>query len=605
MQEINALYDLQFDFLKRHGNYLVISRQEPLQRNELSHIQVQMMLSNDIPRLLPLTIDEEDCRVKLMYAFNSKRMLMSEIRGRGLTLNRYYLILMQAVSVLLDSPAYMLNEEHYILNEHFIFLNKDWTDLYFTYLPLKTIEHKPDVRQELKELAVRLIRYVHEISGSGFQSLLQLLDTPDIGWEEVREHLSMLLSDGGGDEAVVKMDGSFPAADGTFGAGGESMENHERIALFESAPPYAQQKAAFPPRDAAFADAAPRGEAASREESAPRRPFFHAGEEAGSSLFSRAGINLRENLLPDRSLFAGDTAPSCEEKEKKWLRYFTKKDNEKQRINTAVVQPPAAEKREQHKQPAHPRGTHGSRKKTLIWPFAVLVCAVIWFTYTKYPSEGYFYLCLGLTLLNLNGVYVFHKLWKESPQSWTNVELAMAPLTVATDMLLAGADSENNGGSVKRHERLPEGDVRDAAWNAKELTHADFYYQELGDATQILSAANETVLLSQDDQPFVHSASRPMLIRRQGDGFQTIPVAGERFIVGRDAEIAHVVDETPGVSRQHFEIVRTGGKYGIRDLGSSNGTLLNDALLVPYKLYPLKGDDRIVIVGQEYRFSMQ
>ena len=43
-----------------------------------------------------------------------------------------------------------------------------------------------------------------------------------------------------------------------------------------------------------------------------------------------------------------------------------------------------------------------------------------------------------------------------------------------------------------------------------------------------------------------------------------------------------------GLSRRHAVIRRTGGGYEVRDLGSVNGTWLNEEKLVPDKLYPLR-----------------
>lgn len=49
-----------------------------------------------------------------------------------------------------------------------------------------------------------------------------------------------------------------------------------------------------------------------------------------------------------------------------------------------------------------------------------------------------------------------------------------------------------------------------------------------------------------------------------------------RLTIGRDENVGLVVRDC-GVSRQHAEIVRDGVGYRIRDLGSTNGTLVNEA----------------------------
>jgi hypothetical protein len=47
------------------------------------------------------------------------------------------------------------------------------------------------------------------------------------------------------------------------------------------------------------------------------------------------------------------------------------------------------------------------------------------------------------------------------------------------------------------------------------------------------------------------------------------------------------------ISRQHLEIVQQGSGYWVKDLGSTNGTMLNDDRIIPGNLYELKHNARI------------
>lgn len=59
-----------------------------------------------------------------------------------------------------------------------------------------------------------------------------------------------------------------------------------------------------------------------------------------------------------------------------------------------------------------------------------------------------------------------------------------------------------------------------------------------------------------------------------GEGL-TFEIVKSRTSVGRDASSDIQINDT-SLSRQHFEIVWTGSKAGIRDLGSTNGTFVGD-----------------------------
>jgi len=73
---------------------------------------------------------------------------------------------------------------------------------------------------------------------------------------------------------------------------------------------------------------------------------------------------------------------------------------------------------------------------------------------------------------------------------------------------------------------------------------------------------------------------------------QTIRVAGPAFAIGRDPE-CQLRPMSPEVSRRHAEIDIEGDAVILRDLGSRNGTLLNDEPISEPK--PLEDGDRIKV----------
>lgn len=62
--------------------------------------------------------------------------------------------------------------------------------------------------------------------------------------------------------------------------------------------------------------------------------------------------------------------------------------------------------------------------------------------------------------------------------------------------------------------------------------------------------------------------------------------------IGRDrsfSEVAAQLRAFPNVSGQHAEIRRNGGGFSIRDLGSMNGTFVDDVAIPPQQDMPLRG----------------
>lgn len=82
-------------------------------------------------------------------------------------------------------------------------------------------------------------------------------------------------------------------------------------------------------------------------------------------------------------------------------------------------------------------------------------------------------------------------------------------------------------------------------------------------------------------------------------GNRTYPLSGERTSLGRSRQCdVHVADAN--VSRRHAEVRREGTDYWIVDLGSTNGTRVNDEGI---ERAPLRDGDRITIGATEIVFA--
>ena len=81
---------------------------------------------------------------------------------------------------------------------------------------------------------------------------------------------------------------------------------------------------------------------------------------------------------------------------------------------------------------------------------------------------------------------------------------------------------------------------------------------------------------------------------------QEIPIAGPKFLIGRGEE-CQLRPNSDAVSRQHCVLQLEDGRATVCDLGSRNGTLINDQRVEGR--YTLKTGDRLTI-GQ-LRFEVQ
>ncbi len=80
----------------------------------------------------------------------------------------------------------------------------------------------------------------------------------------------------------------------------------------------------------------------------------------------------------------------------------------------------------------------------------------------------------------------------------------------------------------------------------------------------------------------------------EGRGFTVTP---QPTAVGKDPKLCPVVCQHPHVSRRHCEFVLNAGAIHLRDLGSKNGTYVNERKLKPNVLLPLAQGDLVSLAG--------
>ena len=172
------IYQLNYDYEQQNGHFLVLEsgETEKLTSDDLATIQVNMLKSNEIEKVLPLEIEEFNFDVRLFYRITQKRMLANVLREKPLLIHELYNLLHSIVSGIKNSSKYMLNEQNFILNDEFIFIGESLDEVYMTYLPLNQVPNKPELKMELKDLLMRLVGNVKELTGDGVQQLMNELD---------------------------------------------------------------------------------------------------------------------------------------------------------------------------------------------------------------------------------------------------------------------------------------------------------------------------------------------------------------------------------------------------------------------------------------------
>lgn len=217
--------------------------------------------------------------------------------------------------------------------------------------------------------------------------------------------------------------------------------------------------------------------------------------------------------------------------------------------------------------------------KISIYSIAFLLIALVWRMYLEYKTEGFLYLSLGLSLLVFDLVYFSQKV-NINTLSFT------LPSKKTKEAKISKTVQKQKVSNVQNE------DIKD-------------HYIALKDKTSLLANKNnETELLKETIEERNNLKSRAFLVSKNGNEKEEVEIIGDSFIIGRNPLSVNYIDKSKGISRIHLEILKTDKGYGVRDLGSKNGSQLNDTELIPNRMYPLIDKDIIRLARNSYEFRI-
>jgi len=118
------------------------------------------------------------------------------------------------------------------------------------------------------------------------------------------------------------------------------------------------------------------------------------------------------------------------------------------------------------------------------------------------------------------------------------------------------------------------------------------------DKTAVLS--DDQATLKKDLQRARQAEACLIIVRGTPQGHRFF-VTQDEMVIGRDPAVEISVADQ-GISRRHAKVTRSGGKVLITDLGSSNGTSVNDKKLAANEPQPLNKEDMIKLGNTIFKF---
>lgn len=539
------IYNLTYEHVKKNGSYLLFNKisDKQLAEENIVPLHIKMMESNQIPHLLPLSIEEMDFYVHLYYNTTSKRTLKSFLENKHLSSHDFYQMFIQVVSTLEQSKLYMLNEHQYVLHEDFVYLGKEVRDLYLTYVPLHSVEKEKDTMDELKDLVLKVAKKTESLQGSEMKNITNYISNPSFSLSGLKELL-------------IELQRLRPAPGMQY-----------------STDPYAQ----------------------------PNQPMTDQGMQQQHPYPTQNQANGQAQSQPS-------SGSQGEKKEKK----------QKKSATGGILRkvPPLTQ-----------------RHKVYVFAGGGLALALMWKLFEMVPTSGILITSSIFTFIIAAGIVYFtffHSkllekdtqassevaVTKESrqaqPQSHGNAVYRPSPQVHQVSAEPAQHNHQAQKLPTFQEEATPsEPVVPTQSGPPLEELQSKPVFQEAEPKpepdymldTSLLSENDDTVFLGEEEEEQQEEEKpNPYLeVDRNGE-IETIEIHSSHFSIGRNPSAVDYLEDSVGVSRIHIEFVKIEDQYGVKDLGSKNGTKINDATLVPYKIYSLDANDILTVGKIEYRF---
>ncbi|WP_145320385.1 DUF6382 domain-containing protein [Paenibacillus xylanexedens] len=589
------MYGLTRDFIRNGGAFMVLEKAEGLRMEELSRVQMGMLSSNQIPRLLPVHIREVDRNVTLQYDISGYKMLSQMLKSSKIQLRVLYGLLFQLADAFTECRQYMLEPRKLLIQEEYLFINGSFEqgELGMVYVPIMDKAEDDSTPQQFRELVIRLMAHVQELQGVGIQRVLQLCDNERWDVRQLRELLLELYAD-------------------EQESGGSAAFLSSRKSETGDAPRVRSASHSISERDSSLF-------------AGNSGPYQYSGPTQNDSVESPLNFRQQQKMsasgvkdIPLRSRTSSGSHSSG---------HSSLEDSRSvdQVSGNPYHSPEHADMEVEEKS--------GSSKVTYIILGCMVAMALVWrFIYMEQPGQTQMILSAVLSL-GLLGVAGWTWKRKGNPQN--------------------GSENKHffsfNLGKNKRKKTEDEEELFQESWR---WNAADKPEERINQAAESASEAMERprfqnlhMAAEPSEPPFVQDQAQVAALtselnrhdtvaeatvnlqnltgskvtgagpivpsfyleRRSGSSDQherheRMDVQGASFVIGRSADMVQWVDTATGVSRAHVELSRNKSGYVIKDLGSVNGTVLQGNILAPYKEYPLEDGDTFTLAESVYTY---
>ncbi|GIP22587.1 DUF6382 domain-containing protein [Paenibacillus sp. J22TS3] len=635
----------QTDFVRSGGTYMVLTCKEGMLPGQLNRVQCGMITSASVPHLLKLDIKEIDLTVSLHYDITGKRRLSQCMKSEKISMLELYVLLLQLVNALDECKMYMLQPSNYWLHEDYIFMDGSMGmgKLYFTYLPLKEELAPEPVQSRLLSLITKLITSVSVLEGNGVQQMMQLCGSDLFSFAGFRKLLRELLA---GDKSLPAEEvphmrtNAFAAgapefySDKRSDGGGARDVMHEESGLNSSG-----RKRIIPSiqsNSRLTSEAAESGYGMEDQDGSIAGGLIPGGPIPsklrtycwlGAGLLAALTWKLAYVDSPGPTGLSVSTAITVIlaagaawllSRRSPLMKIVGEGGGEQPMDNLSWGQMGLAESNG-----ADDRDNKRDNRSSK-WNLEEFLNKSRASKHDASKSEGEW----DESKWRWNDNYLTGDAGKESSMksapSTSQASPVRSSINLSSSNLLRFPDRQNKlaegwnsevpqvltGGSGGTEVDIRRGQTSshnsEDHWDVVDfdsLRNEEYLRRDQSPKTEMLTPSRQATVLLSEMGGEANPSRTPYLerIEEGSSAADRIMLTGVNFVIGRSEEVAQYVETTVGTSRAHLELNLLEGRWSMRDLGSRNGTKLNDTLVAPYKEYPLEYGDTFSISTTSFR----
>ncbi|MCT1901545.1 FHA domain-containing protein [Oceanobacillus sojae] len=194
----NPLELYHIDQLESNGGYMKLKQtnEKGFSEDDFQELQLKMIQSNRIPRLLPISLEEMNEEITVFYKTEGLRKLRPFAKERPLSMQNYYALFINIIQALQDSNNNMLSEDNFVLDEEYIYIGDAYHQVYLMYVPLKEGVTNSTLYESLKKLLLNMASEVKGLNGVQFKTILNYIKDPGFSLHGIKQLLSQLQKQG-------------------------------------------------------------------------------------------------------------------------------------------------------------------------------------------------------------------------------------------------------------------------------------------------------------------------------------------------------------------------------------------------------------------------